>query len=154
MKQRWLFSNFEPLEVPIRGIDPDDRNEYRTVEAAYQAAKTADPRERAPIAATTNPVVAKRLGRKVTLRPCWDNVVGREPFSVWVMRELLLRKFEQEVFRERLLAFQAPIVEWNTWHDRFWGCCVCPKHQGEGQNWLGRLLTEIRSNLLLARGQS
>jgi len=64
-----------------------------------------------------------------------------------VMRELLLRKFEQEVFRRRLLAWQGPIVEWNTWHDTRYGKCTCPRHNGEGENILGQLLTEIREEL-------
>ena len=46
---------------------------YPTVEHAFQAAKTSDPEERAAIRANANPVIAKRKGRRVTLRPDWES---------------------------------------------------------------------------------
>ena len=56
------------------------------------------------------------------------------------MRDLLAQKFSDPVLRKRLAA-TAPLdlIEGNTWGDRFWGV-----YEGEGENWLGRLLMEIR----------
>ena len=64
------------------------------------------------------------------------------------MRTVLRRKFRLEPFRTRLLSWEGPIVEETTWHDRYWGICVCPKHGGSGENRLGRLLEEVRGELL------
>ena len=45
--------------------------------------------------------------------------------------------------REQLLATgEAQLIEGNTWNDTFWGVC-----KGKGQNWLGRILVEVREEL-------
>ena len=65
-----------------------------------------------------------------------------------VMTNLLRQKFALPEFRERLLATgNQELVEKNTWHDMYWGACVCPKHKGEGQNRLGILLMQVREEL-------
>ena len=33
-------------------------------------------------------------------------------------------------------------IEGNTWNDTFWGVC-----NGQGQNWLGKILMLVRSEL-------
>ena len=63
-----FLSNFYPSPITYQG------DEYSNVEAAFQAAKTDNPQERAEIRELTNPVMAKRKGRKVTLRPNWEAV--------------------------------------------------------------------------------
>ena len=132
---RWL-SNFWPCRVVLDGAV------YPSVEHAYQAAKTTDPAERARIRVCATPGEAKRMGRTVKVRPDWDQV------KVEVMRGLLQQKFAQEPFRSKLLATGGEeLVEGNRWHDRFWGRCVCPKCGGTGQNWLGRLIMEVRAEL-------
>jgi len=42
-------------------------------------------------------------------------------------------------FRKLEATAGAVLVEGNAWGDRFWGSV-----EGSGQNWLGRLLMEIR----------
>ena len=81
------------------------------------------------------PVKMKRkLGRKVTLQAGWDSM------RVAVMRELLRTKFSDNVLRALLLETgHADLVEGNSWQDVFWGVC-----RGKGENWLGRLLMEVR----------
>jgi predicted NAD-dependent protein-ADP-ribosyltransferase YbiA (DUF1768 family) len=37
------------------------------------------------------------------------------------------------------------LVEGNNWGDTFWG--VCPPGSDNGQNWLGRILTDQREDL-------
>jgi ribA/ribD-fused uncharacterized protein len=127
-----FLSNFHPAPVRL------DRVEYPTVEHAYQAAKTLDETERQHVRSASTPDEAKKRGRRVTVRPDWEQI------KVSVMRDLLRQKFSDAVLRDRLLG-TAPLIlfEGNTWGDRFWGVC-----DGEGQNWLGRLLMEIRDGVV------
>jgi ribA/ribD-fused uncharacterized protein len=125
-----FLSNFHPATVRLDGV------EYPTVEHAYQAAKTLDFSEREHVRSASTPALAKERGQQVTVRRDWN---GRK---VAVMRDLLAQKFADPVLRERL-AVTTPLelIEGNTWGDRFWGV-----YEGEGENWLGRLLMEIRAS--------
>lgn len=115
-----------------------DGHIYNSVEHAYQAAKTLDENERRHIRHLASPNQAKKAGRDATIRPDWDDV------KVDIMRQLLEEKFSQEPERSVLLSTgNAELVEGNWWGDQFWGQCPV----GVGQNWLGRLLMEIRENL-------
>lgn len=132
----WFLSNFYVVEdmVVLDGVS------YRSVEHAYQAAKTLDAEERNEIRLAAKPGTAKKLGRSVSLRPDWEDV------KMDIMRELLHQKFSNEERRERLKATTPhELVEQNSWHDNFWGRCSCidcmwrPRY-----NNLGKLLMEIR----------
>lgn len=37
-----------------------------------------------------------------------------------------------------------PLIEENWWGDKFWGVC---ETTGEGENWLGRLLMDLRNHI-------
>jgi ribA/ribD-fused uncharacterized protein len=113
-----------------------DGEMYPTVEHAYQAAKTMEPEFRKAICyARTGE--AKRMGRQVPMRPDWDAI------KIGVMDDLLRQKFSDPELAEKLLATgDAELVEGNTWGDYFWGVC-----NGEGQNWLGRMLVAIREDI-------
>jgi ribA/ribD-fused uncharacterized protein len=129
-----FLSNFHPLPAAI--VEHGDIR-YRTVEHAFQAAKTLDLDQRRRIAAINSPAEAKRAGRKVALRPGWDQI------RVWVMGELLSFKFGfPQLFDHLLATGDAELVEGNTWGDTFWGVC-----QGRGENVLGHLLMAIRLDL-------
>lgn len=136
-KGRYRFlSNFYPTKVGMSGI------EYPTVEHAYQAAKTDNRVLRIAIAATATPGKAKRLGRKVPLRPGWDTIKEA------IMRELLWQKFQDPQLAKKLLATApAVLVEGNYWHDSWWGVCYCQHCDGYGLNILGRMLMALRDNL-------
>lgn len=126
-----FLSNFFMVKVYIHNV------EYRSVEHAYQASKTLDPDERAKIQAAETASEAKRLGQKVTMRPCWDQI------KVSVMEMLLIQKFSHPSLARWLLETgDQELVEGNTWGDRFWG-----KVKGQGQNNLGKLLMKIRKSL-------
>lgn len=132
---RWL-SNFWYSWVEIDG------KKYRTVEHGYQAMKTLDLEEREKIRLCSSPILAKRLGRKVTLREDWEEV------KVEVMLGLLRQKFSQKNFRDMLLSTgEQEIVEGNHWHDCEWGVCYCSGCGGKGQNILGKLIVQIREEL-------
>lgn len=127
---RWL-SNFHASQVWLDGRG------YMTVEHAYQAAKTLDATERDTIRKAQSPGLAKKLGRTITLRPDWDDV------RLCVMVDLVRQKFDHPVFRKCLLATgDLPIVEGNTWGDRFWGVSG-----GVGENHLGRIIMRVRDEL-------
>lgn len=131
-----FLSNFHASPVEFEGAT------YPTVEHAFQAAKTLDGRGREKIRAAKTPKDAKRLGRSVRLRPDWENV----KFSI--MGELLRRKFAQPGLRQMMLQTgRAELVEGNTWHDKIWGRCFCPRCNGRGANQLGRLLMAVRDEI-------
>jgi N-glycosidase YbiA len=134
---RFPFSNFQLATIHLDG------QACRTVEHAFQAAKTLDPTERAWVIEAKTPGEAKKRGRKVTLRPDWDEIKGG------LMLGLLRQKFAPGTDNPRkLLAFEDRIVEYTIWHDLHWGVCTCPRHRGQGLNMLGRLLTALRQELL------
>lgn len=124
----------------------------------FQAAKTTDKEARALILAAPTAGEAKRLGRpdgflelseklgrEVSLRPDWESI------KFDVMAWCLERKFQHPELRQMLLdTGDAELVELNTWNDLVWGRCTCAKHQGEGENNLGRLLMELRDKLRAA----
>jgi len=127
---RWL-SNFAVAPVVYEGML------FRTVEHAYQAAKTLEWDQREHIAAAWSAGEAKRRGRKLKIRDNWDDV------KLHVMLVLLRQKFAVAPYRSLLIETgDAEIIEDNWWHDRFWGVC-----RGSGQNHLGRLIMQVRSEL-------
>lgn len=118
-----FLSNFYPCDV--KG--------YPSVEHFYQAMKSLNPKERIRIKRCETPGRAKRMGRKVTLRPDWDEQ------KLHVMRFALKCKFEDQELMKKLQAVKGDIVEENNWGDTFWGVC-----DGYGHNYLGKLLMEVR----------
>lgn len=60
-----------------------------------------------------------------------------------VMRSVLCAKFTQnpELMEALLATGDKVLCEGNTWGDTFWGMDM---RSGEGENHLGRLLTELR----------
>ena len=154
------YSNFSPVVVklcidhqgiPWSGLTGDavSIEEYASVEHAFQASKFLDPEIRAKFRmAGLGPGQAKNyatyLKTKGLVRPDWKEV------SVEMMRGLLVQKFTYAILRRKLLAsFTAELVEGNWWHDNFWGNCLCDECEDiPGENWLGRLLMEIRNGFI------
>jgi ribA/ribD-fused uncharacterized protein len=123
-----FLSNFHEASIWVDG------ERYPSVEHAYQAAKASNDDVRRIIREARSPGEAKKLGRAVSLPADWD--AGK----VEVMRRLVRLKFENPLLRAMLLATEdVPLVEANSWNDRFWGVC-----KGTGQNWLGKILMEVR----------
>ncbi len=126
-----FLSNFWPANVEYAGVI------YKTVEHAFQAAKTLDPVERGIIGAKETPGAAKKAGKFITLRSDWEEV------KLNIMFDLVTAKFAEEPLRSELLSTgNAELVEDNNWGDTFWGSC-----DGVGQNHLGRILMKVRDNL-------
>lgn len=131
----FFLSNFfySPVEL--------DGKTYPAVEHAFQAAKTFDHELRQNILQSASPAHAKQLGRKVPLRPDWEQV----KFEIMFM--LLQQKFTQADLRHKLLITgDAELIEGNTWGDKVWGC-VLYKGQWIGKNHLGKLLMKVRAEI-------
>ena len=113
---------------------------YKSVEYAYQTAKTLNMEEALWVQSSLTPGVAKRRGNEVTLRPDWEKV------KTDIMAVLLEEKFNYPDLAEKLIAtFPTYLAEGNNWGDRFWGIDI---RTGIGQNRLGRILM-IRRDVLM-----
>lgn len=134
-----FLSNFWPCQIVV---EEDGWFPCYTLstEHAYQGLKTIEPSERMDIFSAPTAGQAKRLGKKVTLRPEWCN----EQFRIKVMRGLIQQKFTKHpVLADKLLQTgNLELVEGNTWGDTFWGVC-----DGIGTNWLGKILMDVRLTL-------
>jgi ribA/ribD-fused uncharacterized protein len=148
-RYRWL-SNFWPCQIVSKtGLH------FNSVEAAYQAAKCADPESMQQFT-TLTALEAKRRGKTIRMRQDWDKI------KVEVMRRLLVQKFPDLEFtasddphyeismtplsNQLLETHPHVLVEYNTWGDKFWGCTN--KDGTGGQNWLGLLLMDRRAKLV------
>lgn len=110
---------------------------YKTNEHAFQAAKTLSEIQRREILVAPTPGKAKLLGRSVTLRKDWEFI------KLNVMLHLTRQKFKNPLLAAKLLATgDAELIEGNHWGDKFWGVC-----DGEGLNWLGKILMCVRNEL-------
>lgn len=126
----FFLSNFYPSVINLDGWV------FPCVENAFQAAKSTDPEDWKKIQGMA-PGQAKAFGRRLKLRPNWEEI------KVQVMTECLIAKFSRPDMAQRLKETGSrPLIEGNTWNDRFWGVC-----NGQGQNMLGKLLMEIRTQL-------
>ena len=130
-KEDYFLSNFYSDPVTWNGIT------YPNNEAAFQSAKVLDKSAREKFS-TLDPSSAKKAGRHVKLRPDWEEI------KYDVMYEVCLAKFSQnEELKTRLLATgDEYLEEGNTWGDKIWGTV-----NGEGQNYLGKILMKIREEL-------
>ena len=129
-KGRYFFlSNFYSAPVVYQGI------RFENNEAAFQAAKYP---ERKNEFRGLTPQMAKRLGRRVDVRPDWEHV------KYDVMYEICTAKFLQnpELLDKLMATGSAELVEGNGWGDKIWGVC-----DGVGENHLGKILMRIRREL-------
>lgn len=127
--KHYFLSNFFSADVEYDGV------RFENNEAAFQAQKQP---ERAHEFASLPPNEAKRLGRRVKLRPDWESVKQR------VMEGVVRAKFEQHPkLREQLIRTgDIELVEGNNWGDTYWGVCF-----GKGRNELGKILMKVRREL-------
>lgn len=128
-----------PLE--IKGI------KIRTSEALYQACRYPDyPEIQKEILAQKSPMTAKMISKKYRnkTRNDWDSV--KLQVMRWSIRLKLLQNWS--AFSELLLSTGArPIVE-ESRKDRFWGAILYSDGVLVGANALGRLLMELRQEIL------
>jgi ribA/ribD-fused uncharacterized protein len=128
------LSNFSP-----HGIEMDGQW-YPTVEHYFQAMKFPGHELAEQIRMAAKPAIAKQLGRSrnVKLREDWEEA------KIEVMRAAVRKKFTTHPALTQLLlqTGDEELVEIAP-GDYFWG----RGKAGTGQNWLGRILMEVRTEL-------
>lgn len=127
-----FLSNFFPARLVYDGLS------FYNSEAAYQAAKCTNPKEREYFTQLYGNE-AKSLGRKVECRSDWEEI------KIEVMRNVLFAKFTQNPLLAKYLleTGEKPILEGNMHGDLFWGV---DGKTGIGENHLGKLLMELRAD--------
>lgn len=139
-----FLSNFfnSPIEVDVAG----QKVTVTTVEHGFQMAKTNNISQKMCISYASLPARAKKLGRKATLRPDWDEI------KLDVMEKLLRQKFSDPVLMGMLVDIEGEIIEHNRWHDNYWGKCVCQqcrfRYPDGAENHLGKLLMQLRDEYI------
>jgi ribA/ribD-fused uncharacterized protein len=148
-----VFSNFALSAMVV------DETEYTCCEQFYQASKFVDPEYRAEIMkqktggcikylSDQNPnivrwpwqrplalIVTKHWERGVRMREGWKDM------KLDVMRKGVMAKFKQnQSMRRVLLSTGNALLREASPRDSFWGT----GKNGDGQNWLGRILMEVR----------
>jgi ribA/ribD-fused uncharacterized protein len=106
-----FLSNFYDSPIVYNGL------RYSNNETAFQAQKTLDENIKKEFTLLP-PNLAKRKGRKISLRPDWEEVKDS------IMYEICLEKF---VYSENVNLFKLlqdtedeEIIEGNYWHDNYW----------------------------------
>lgn len=127
----FFLSTFAPAPVYV------DHVQYPTVAHGLEATRVCTASDRDRIRRCENAGEMMRLAKSMSSRPDW------ETHKIDVLRNLLQQKFSTPDFRTRLLnTGSRPLLAHNYWRDRFWGI-----YDGEGHNWLGRLLMDQRATL-------
>lgn len=144
-REYFFLSNFYGSEIEIRGYF----YKYPTVEHFYQSCKTLNRSGICKIVNASLPSQAKKLGKNCKLRDDWKLLVEIKkgvfaPLKIKIMKIGLEAKFTQhEDLKQKLLATGNMILEeGNDWGNTYWG-----KFNGIGENYLGRLLMELRDEL-------
>lgn len=130
--ENYFLSNFYASPVTYNGIT------YQNNESAFQSQKDLS---RSHEFAKLPPNKAKSLGRRVKLRPDWEQVKES------IMYDIVRAKFSQNPkLKQKLIATgDAKLIEGNYWHDNYWGNCTCNRCRNKtGLNKLGEILMNIR----------
>lgn len=129
----YFMSNFYPFKLIYNGI------EYQNTEAAFQAQKCKYLPERNQFS-KLSPSEAKRLGRRIELRPDWEQVKDG------IMFDIVLTKFSSDEYLayKLLETGEEVLMEGNTWNDTYWGVDLDTM---EGKNKLGLILMKVRDVL-------
>jgi len=132
---RWL-SNFWPVIIQYEGY------KFPSNEHFYQAMKFKETRWDF-FTKCRNP---KKEARKIPYNythNLWNK------YKVGIMWAGLHIKFQDYILKDKLLnTGNVEIVEGNSWHDNFWGNCLCDKCKNiDGENILGKYLMLIREEI-------
>lgn len=127
----WL-SNFYPCKIKYHGY------EFLCLEGAYQLCKLPDEMVNDHIKEYAI-LTGAQAKKKAKLLPI------REDFHIKkyeIMRFLISLKFQDPVLKAKLInTGDCELIEGNWWGDTYWGIC-----NGNGHNYLGKILMELRSN--------
>ena len=129
------FSNYWVAPITL------EEKVWPSSEHYYQSCKSLDPEFRERIRTAATPDDAKTLGNseECVYRDDWDT------YKDTAMRIALKAKFTQhEDLKSLLLAREDAILIEASDRDYYWGCGA----DGSGKSMLGKLLMELRSQLL------
>ncbi len=133
-----FLSNFFPSFILHR------RDIYPTAEHLFQALKARNLVSRKMIRLASSPGEAKRIGNRIALREDWEDIKRKLMYTV------VRLKFQQNKGLKKALleTGNASLVEGNSWHDNYWGDCICRGcKEHKGQNHLGKILMRVREYL-------
>lgn len=149
------FTNFHKANITINGVS------YMTTEHYFQIQKLTDAGTRfgPPVSSNANnqiiinkimhePQMKKvfALGRSGQLRNDWE--LGIIPYKIEVMKLALNAKFTQHNnLKLLLLSTRDALIVEHTVNDNYWG----DGGDGTGQNILGKLLMEVRNELIVKK---
>lgn len=130
-----FMSNFYPSPIEFQDLT------FKTVEHMFQWNKTMDDDYREAILNAKSPMEARKLGREAPLRRYYEGS------KIAYMYDITEMKYKQNPRLAELLADtgSAKLYEGNKWGDTFWGVDLAT---GEGKNYLGLILMDIRSRIL------
>lgn len=132
----YFLSNFFIAPMTVDG------KLFQTNEHFFQASKASDEETFEVIRLLKTASQTKRMGREIRMKKNWENIKNE------VMLRGLRAKFTLLDMRQQLLdTGNATLIEGNNWHDQYWGRCDCSNHGGVGENWLGRLLMQVRDEI-------
>lgn len=132
----YFLSNFFPAPMKVDG------KSFKTNEHFFQASKARDEEDFERIRNLSTAFQTKKMGHQIPMRKDWESVKND------VMLKGLRVKFAMPELRKELLdTGDATLIEGNDWHDQYWGRCDCSNHGGVGENWLGRLLMQVRDEI-------
>ena len=128
----WLSNFYEPAKVTRKGLS------FNSVEAAYHAAKYDDQPDIAKQFVSLSAPDAYKLSK--TTGPYDYKTFDTSKLDI--MRDLIKQKYGTEPLLSKLKGTGTKTLqEWNWWGNKYWG--MSP----DGENWLGKILTEIRATL-------
>lgn len=117
-------------------------DEYMTGEHLFQAMKAITERDEEKVRKAKSPGEAKKLGRRLQLRPDWEEV------KYDVMAIVVRHKFARDRAEAKMLldTGDALLMEGTFWGDQVWGIDLSLP-TWPGRNWLGTLLMARRAEL-------
>lgn len=134
----FFLSNFYvPAPVKVNSVW------YPSSEHAFMACKSLDPKIQEQIRKCSTPREARKLGRKILLRPDWEQI------KYDIMYQAVKSKFfnNPNLGLRLIRTGDALLVEGNNWGDKTWGQVQNQEEEWEGKNWLGRILMDVRKEL-------
>lgn len=115
---------------------------WLTAEHAFAGMKTRRFSDREMISRAVSPGAAKSLGRRIRLRPDWEEVKYDVMMSILRCKFTLAREEGQWLIATGVIM----LVEGTRWHDQVWGVDGVTS-SSYGRNWLGTLLMARRAEL-------